>query len=95
MQITAVRLQMDDSVGFKEIAVSVHEERGGEALLLTSDLRVSKGDPYFRDLIPGEKRLYEFDASAQETYIPESVFLSIFGPFPQTRSLDVYADIVA
>jgi hypothetical protein len=95
MKITAVCLEMNDSSLLKKIAIAVHEKRGREALLLTSDLRVGKSNPYLRHFFSGEERLYEFYAGAQESHILKTMFLSIFGSFPQTGSLDIHSDIIA
>ena len=94
VQITAVGLQMHDAAWFKEVAVTVHEQRSCKALLLTSDLRISKGDPDFRNFAWGEEGLYELDTCADKSDILKSMFLSIFGALPKARTFDVYTDIV-
>ena len=95
MQITAVGLQMHNATRLKEITITVHEKRSGETLLLASYLRISKCNPYLRDLTRSEERLDELDACAQETYILESMLLSILGALPKAGTFDIDTDIVA
>ena len=42
MEVTAIRLQMNDTAGLQEIAIAIHEQRSGKSLLLTTDLRISE-----------------------------------------------------
>ena len=86
---------MDYAARLEEVAVAGHEQRSGKTLLLAADLRVSKSDPYLRDLTGSEERLYELDAGAEECYIIKRMLLSIFGTFPKTGPLDVHAYIIA
>ena len=61
MEIPAVGLEVDDSALLEEVTVTVHEQRGCKALLLTTDLRIRKGYPDFRNLSGSEQGFDELD----------------------------------
>ena len=73
---------MHDTARLEEIAVTVHEKRSCKSLLLTTNLRVGKCDPYFRHLTRSENGLDELDTGTQECNILQSVFLCILGTLP-------------
>ena len=83
MEVTAVCLQMDYTTRFKETAVTVHEDRRCQTLLLPADLRVGKGNPDFSHLVLSKKGGYEFYAGPEKSHIGKAVFLSVLGAFPK------------
>ena len=94
MEISAVGLQMDDSLWLEEVAVARHEQRSCQTFLLTADLRVCKGNPYLRNLTLSKQGFDELDTCAEESHVLQAVFLGIFCSLPQTGTLDIDADIV-
>ena len=81
MEISAIGLKVHDTACLEEIAITVHEQRRCETLLLTAYLRIRKCDPDLGNLALSEERLNELDACTKESDILKPMLLSIFPDF--------------
>ena len=94
VKIAAVRLEIDYAALCDEAAVTLEEERGGEALFLPAYLRVGEGQPDLGDLSRREERGDEFNAGAQETHVGHCGLRGFAGPGPQSCALDVNSYVI-
>lgn len=83
----AVRLEVDYSALFQELAVTLKEKRACETAVLALHLRVGEGQPYFRNLIGSEEGLDELDSGAQEGHIRKMVLRGELRSFPKPAPL--------
>ena len=90
----AVRLEVDYSVLFQELAVTLQKKRTGQAAILALHLRVGESQPYFRNLLRSEESIYELDSGAQEGHVREIVLRGELGAFPKAGALDVHSYVV-
>ena len=90
----AVRLEVNQSVIYKETAVPLHEVGAGQPLGGLLHLGVGEGEPDFTHLAWGEEAVDNLDVGAQEGHVGHACFSRLLGPAPHARPLDIHPDEV-
>ena len=95
VEVAGIGFQVNDSVRFEELAVTLQEERRRQAGILgTSELGVGEGEPNLGNFFRAEERVDELNSRSQERHIGQGILRGILGAFPQAGALDVHANVV-
>ena len=90
----AVCLQMDDTVRYQELAITLHEIGGGQTLGCFLHLRVGEGQPYLAHFVLCKETVDDFNVRTQESDILHASTQGFRSTGPHTGTLDVYTNKV-
>ena len=94
MQEHTVGLEVNQTAGLEELAVTLQEKGRSEARILALHLGIRKSQPDLRNFRRCEKGSDELYAGAQKSHIVQLILVSILGSLPEACPLDIHTDIV-